>query len=619
MRNLVFKYIIVLIVILINVKNSDGVLSQSTNNISEEVFNLYFEKGKKHFINKEYRKAVKEWDYLIENKTLNDELKKMLYECYRRIYEAEQYYVKGMEYFKNNNLLESERNFMKATNICPEYERAKDMLLLVEKYIGIENDLKLAHKYLETKQYNKTIEICKNILKLQPDNRRAQKLIEQALLMINNDKIMEEINNLIAKGITLFSNREYQASKSVFNDVLKLDPENFVAIKYIDKINQILVDIREMELLKEEAEKYYQAGIGFYNIRKYNEALKQFQNTVALIPDYKDSSEYIDRIKQKLKELELAKQREKESLILEYLSQGITYYYNSEYKMAIAMLEKCLKLDPENEYAIQYLQKAKEALFQKEEEYISEDSPYYELYVKLKRKALYYYDIGDYPESLKWWEKVLNLFPSNKEAREMAIVITLKLDREKATEFLALHFEAGKNFLRNNEYKTALKEFEMIHKIDPEYQNVKEYIDKTREYLKKPPVVKLPVEVLKQYYENGLKYYKEKKYDLAIAEWKKILKDNSPENPYRVKAIVNINKIKRKMRFASVQIKEEKPKTDKYKEIVNKHYLKGIAFYVKGRYREAIKEWQIVLKYEPNHINAKNNIEKCKRKIEFAR
>ncbi len=613
--------IIIFVLLFFVPANLISLVITNSNTLSEQEKKEYFESGKNYFQKKQYVSAIKEWDPIIETKQFNNkELKQMMYECYKQIYNAKQYYINGMEDFKNRDLLSAKQNFIQATNIYPSYEEAKDMIVLVEKYIGIDKDLKQAEKLISEKKYDESIKICKNVLKLQPDNVRAQKLIQQSLLMLNNDKIAEQINKMIATGITYFSNKEYESSKQVFNNVLKLDSNNFTAIEYIDKINQILSDLKEKELMVQEAEKYYQEGKKFYNSTQYSNALTQFQNVISLIPDYKDSNQYIEKINQKLNEIELAKQKERERLALEYLSQGITYYYNSEYKMSISMLEKCLKIDPENEYAIQYLQKAKEAMLYKEEEYISEDSPYYEFYVKLKRKALYYYDIGNYETSLKWWSKILKLFPSNKEAREMAIIITLKLNKNEAEEFLAIHFQSGKNLLKNNEYRAALKEFQMIEKINPEYQNVKAYIDRTMKYLEKPPLVKLPVEILKKYYENGIELYKESKYDEAIQEWNKILEDNSPDNPYRVNAIVNINKAKQKKNFSAQALitKKENSNPDKYSRIAQQHYLKGIAFYVKGKYVDAIKEWQIVLKYEPDNINAKNNIAKCKRKLNYA-
>ncbi len=46
---------------------------------------------------------------------------------------------------------------------------------------------------------------------------------------------------MITKGITHFSNKEYGSAEQIFADILKIEPENYLIINYIDKINQIAV------------------------------------------------------------------------------------------------------------------------------------------------------------------------------------------------------------------------------------------------------------------------------------------------------------------------------------------------------------------------------------------
>ena len=104
----------------------------------------------------------------------------------------------------------------------------------------------------------------------------------------NNERFDIEINNLLTLGITHFSNRKYPEANNTFDNVLKLDEENFVAVQYKDQISKIYSNLHEKELLNQEAEKYYQLGIKFFNRRSYEESEEQFQNAVSLIADYKD-------------------------------------------------------------------------------------------------------------------------------------------------------------------------------------------------------------------------------------------------------------------------------------------------------------------------------------------
>ncbi len=612
-------YLIITLIFFINLNVISASRSLKLDKLTDDEFKLHISQGRIHYLRRHYRQAIKKWQPLIEHRAFTDNLRNWLNKAYGKVLTAYGHYNKAYALYLKLDLYKAEEVCLEAIDIHPNYREAIELLKLIRNAMIVEINLLTARKCLENKKYEKAILICKKILKIQPDNTAASELIEEALLRKNNIKLDKEIEQISARGISSFSNKEYELAQVTFNNILKMDKNNPTAIKYIDKIEQINKEKEEKIILNEETKKYYSVGVKLYKSGDYTNAKKEFQNVTTLISNYKKASQYLEKIENKVIEQEKIKKKEEEKLISKYLSQGITYYYKKKYKMSIAMLEQAQLLDPDNIFAIEYIEKAKDFLYQKGTEYISEDSPYYSLFLIIKRKANYYFNKKNYIESLKWWDKILKLFPLNKAARDMATVIALKLDKDRARDFISLRYNEGKKFFNNKKYKNALEEFKMIHKIDPEYKDIKKYIKKTEKYLKKPPVVRLSRKVLKNYYNAGLKYFKEKKLNAAIVEWEKVLKDTSPDNPYRVNAMVNISKVKRKIAFSTSFAKKEKPKTDKQNKTVKKHYLKGIAFYIKGKYKKAINEWQLVLKYEPNHSKAKNNIEKCERKLKFAR
>jgi len=58
----------------------------------------------------------------------------------------------------------------------------------------------------------------------------------------------------------------------------------------------------------------------------------------------------------------------------------------------------------------------------------------------------------------------------------------------------------------------------------------------------------------------------------------------------------------------------ETSKQAKTKEM-KKHYIRATTYYKKGMYKEAISEWENVLKIDPNHKQSKELIEKTKKKM----
>ena len=68
---------------------------------------------------------------------------------------------------------------------------------------------------------------------------------------------------------------------------------------------------------------------------------------------------------------------------------------------------------------------------------------------------------------------------------------------------------------------------------------------------------------------------------------------------------------------AAITLRMGSPKISKGAKIrkMKKHYMRATRYYKKRMYKEAIKEWEKVLKIDPNHKQSKEAIEKAKKKI----
>jgi tetratricopeptide (TPR) repeat protein len=68
----------------------------------------------------------------------------------------------------------------------------------------------------------------------------------------------------------------------------------------------------------------------------------------------------------------------------------------------------------------------------------------------------------------------------------------------------------------------------------------------------------------------------------------------------------------------AITLRMSSPTTGKQVRLkqMKKHYMRATGYYKKGMYEEAIKEWEEVLKIEPNHKQSKEMIERIKKKME---
>lgn len=654
--------------------------SIAKENINKELAEKRFNEGLKYYKNKEYQKAIDIWQELIEMGYINRDLKKVLNGTYDTYHEKQTLLLEGIKQYENNQYDEALNTFNKIAAIVPNdtktgnylnqtkkvikkieiqkeikedtvvadqhmkngnWEDAmkiyKSILLLDENnkiasakiskaktHIDNKNrkneaqlHLKNGNNFFNQKQYTDAMREWQKVLLLDPDNSEAKEFINEAVTIQKSIARQNELKESIQKGIENYNNNNYEESKKMLQKALSIDEGNQEVKKYLTLIENHYKQIREQQIIKAEAEMHYKSGISLYNQKQYLESKNEFESTLALIPGHSGAKEYLKRIEIALIRLEKLKKEQLQRKITELLNQGLLHYHNQEYQAAVDKLDECLRLDPENQYAKEYIGMAKMALLEKGEEEVSEDSSYYEIIQKLRRIAQKHYILQEYDQSMKYWEKIVTLFPANKEAREEMTLLATKIDPQFANRFIAQHMNTGKLFYQNKEYKRALKEFEMIVKISPDYPQLQDYLKKTKSKLEKPPTVRIPNSVLKEYYETGLRYYSQGKLNDALNYWNKVLKDNSSENPYRVKAIVNIDKIKRKMKSGDSDRRtaEKKALPKKDQAAIKSHYLKGVAFYVNGEYEKALKEWELVLELDPEHVNARNNIGKLKRKI----
>jgi len=126
-----------------------------------------------------------------------------------------------------------------------------------------------------------------------------------------------------------------------------------------------------------------------------------------------------------------------------------------------------------------------------------------------------------------------------KQFEEEKITIKEKLSADEA--FKSEYYAKGLQFFSDGQYKDALASFETVSRYDANYLKVQEYIQRSKAEMR--DVSTYNAEILNIYY-NGIDLFIQKKYEEAIAEWKKILKID----PYNKLAMRNIKEAEGRLR-----------------------------------------------------------------------
>lgn len=171
-------------------------------------------------------------------------------------------------------------------------------------------------------------------------------------------------------------------------------------------------------------------------------------------------------------------------------------------------------------------------------------------------------------------------------------------------KFETRHLQIGDNFFKAGNYKGAYDEYYMSTRLNPSYWqgyrglgnvflktgNIKKAINN---YLKAISIVN-PVYVANTL-DEGQVALKEGDYFLAIAKFQKILAIN-PEAGAALDEGVKLLKENKKAK-AEEKFKEAVKLDDDYADA---HYKMGMVSYEKKKYPEAIKSFELAVKYEPS-------------------
>lgn len=239
--------------------------------------------------------------------------------------------------------------------------------------------------------------------------------------------------------------RTYLALGSVY---LKMG-DNERAIGYLEKAGEI--DGNNGDIIKMLAAAHNNMGVDYLGRKRYGEAKKEFRNVLEMDSSHLYATYYL----------------------------GYICYLEKDYDTALFNLDKLtsLKIEDEN------LKKALKPLLFNLAAHYAEAGKYETALKILDRivrffpdysKALYYAgavaaDNEDFDKAIEMFEKYLEKEPSDQD-----VVAQLGMVYDKAK---ASHFEAGKRYYDDKNYRDALNEFEKALLISPEFGAARKYRD----------------------------------------------------------------------------------------------------------------------------------------------
>lgn len=419
-------------------------------------------------------------------------------------------------------------------------------------------------------------------------------------------------------GIIYHKRNDTEKAVSNLNEVVKTSPDNFNA--------------------------HYLLGLNYYKQKEYDKMISAYKKAISINPNFADAYynlgmaySYRNMYEEAIAELETAKKLNPSdaatfSLLAQIktnafnyrLSQGTTYFADDKLLEARNEFELALKANQDSSEARRYLEKTNEAIRKAVPDKLAAAS-----------KA---FDAKNYSEAYNNWNFAAQAEPGNSQARDGLRKIEDNLNALiSAKEKTAASLEAEGN------YDGAL---ETYNEISPLAKGAKK------------EAVKEKIAALKTKQKNrvaaitasGDKLYAEKDYKNALKKYTDALKFDEKNS----KALNGITKINAKIeedkeKFIALASQNKGSDNEKavlyYRKVINLDpgneeanrnleqltgsrskasinqkeiktlYYEGVDRYVNGEIDKAIEIWERVLKIEPAHSEANNNIKRARAKL----
>ena len=567
----------------------------------------------------------------------------------------------GKNALRDGRLSEAINDFQTVLNIDPANEIAKTFLQKSQSLINdtVKLNLKQAQEEAANNNYAKALEYYREVIKLDANNNEAKKGADFC-----QSKIQGDIKGHMDKGIALFNTQKYKDATDEFQNALALDSEYLPAKDWLGKSQQLYEKNKVSITIGEDM----QNGIDQFQNKNYAQAKTFFQKVLSNDTGNKDAKDYLKKC-----DIELAKLQKQEE-IAKVITDGLIQYRRKKFNEAIEIWQKAKAMDPSNTAIEEYITSAGKAKEESLNKYYNDGIKYFEdnnlalakenleralqqnpNHSKAKAKlsevnaAIFeqvnaaknngkdQFSKGNYDQAIESFNTVLKFEADNDEITDLkqeseniktllddgstlmsqqkyAEAIekydnVLKINKNDATaqskmqqallegkKQTSVWYNDGLRYYSGGDLKKALVRFSSVVKTDPTHVEAQNMLQKVSTEID---------DKVNNYYKTGLAFYEQGDYKDAIENFNKIidLKGSFKDTSL---LLTKANKIYAQKSEKENQLSEQK---------VESSLFEGIRLYRDGKLKEAIAEWEKILKVYPNNSKALKYINRAKYKL----
>jgi tetratricopeptide (TPR) repeat protein/uncharacterized protein YraI len=203
----------------------------------------------------------------------------------------------------------------------------------------------------EARRWETAIDLLSRVVALDPAYADAARRLDEARKEQAAAKEQAMRAGLYQAGLQAFEAKRWETAIDQFDRLVALDPAYADAVRRLDEARKEQATLDQQTLRTE----LYQAGLQAFEAQHWEAAIDQFDQLVALDPEYKDVSRRLDEARKQ-------QATTKEQALRAGLYQsGVQAFQAGRWETAIGQFSQLLARDPEYEDASRWLENARKA------------------------------------------------------------------------------------------------------------------------------------------------------------------------------------------------------------------------------------------------------------------
>ncbi len=196
----------------------------------------------------------------------------------------------GERAFLRGDYERADREFQAILAMMPNHPGAKSYRQRIEenRRSRVEGHMRNAMALFEAREWLRAVTAFERVLEIDPSNKLASRKRNEALSLTG-------LKGLLEQGEAYYNRGQFVSAMEMFDRVLAQDPDNAQAKKYLDQAQ------RQLNL---RVEQYFNRGLSYYANEDYDNAMREWDNALALNPSHAQAREYRKQARLKLEALE---------------------------------------------------------------------------------------------------------------------------------------------------------------------------------------------------------------------------------------------------------------------------------------------------------------------------